>query len=262
MTIKIFDSHTHLNDTPYAGKEAEFVAHAKTLHVVNMAIVGSDTTMNAQAIALAQRFEALYAIVGWHPEFSKDYTPAAEKLLLQQLQLPKVVALGEIGLDYHWDTSPQDVQRRVFARQLEIAADMHKPVSIHSREAFEDTYRLLNDSQIRDFGGIMHSFTGDETWAKRFLDLGMYVSFSGMVTFKNAPLIQAAAKVVPDDRLLVETDAPYLTPTPYRGKPNEPGYTYYVVQKLAELRQTTPEHIAEVTYHNAQEVFGLLNEAK
>ncbi len=106
----------------------------------------------------------------------------------------------------------------------------------------------------------MHSFTGDETWANRFLDLGMYVSFSGMVTFKNAPEIQAAAKIIPDDRLLVETDAPYLTPVPYRGKPNEPGYTYYVVQKLAELRQTTPVHIAQVTYDNARKVFGLTDE--
>ncbi|MFD1670541.1 TatD family hydrolase [Agrilactobacillus yilanensis] len=258
--MAIFDSHTHLNDTPYAGKEAEFVAHAASLHVTNMAIVGSDTTMNANAIKLAQRFEALYAIVGWHPESAKDYTPDAEKVLLTQLALPEVVALGEIGLDYHWDTSPQDVQRQVFERQLAIAASVNLPVSIHSREAFEDTYRLLAASKVSDFGGIMHSFTGDETLAQRFLDLGMYISFSGMVTFKNAPLIQAAAKIVPDDKLLVETDAPYLTPVPYRGKPNEPGYTYYVVQKLAELRNTTPEHIAAVTYHNAQEVFGLLND--
>lgn len=260
MTMKIFDSHTHLNDEPYAGKEAAFVAHAKALHVVNMAIVGSDTKFNAGAIDLAARFANLYAIVGWHPEFSKDYTPEAEKVLMAQLELPKVVALGEIGLDYHWDTSPQDTQRRVFARQLAIAAEADLPVSIHTRDAFEDTYRILNDSKVRDFGGIMHSFTGDAETAKRFLDMGLYVSFSGMVTFKNAPLIQAAAKVIPDDQLLVETDAPYLTPAPNRGKPNEPGYTYYVVQKLAELRETTPEHIAEVTYRNARKVFGITDE--
>jgi TatD DNase family protein len=260
MAMKIFDSHTHLNDPHYAGHEAEFVAHAKALHVVNMAIVGSDTDFNQGAIDLAERFANLYAIVGWHPEFSKDFTPAAEEVLMTQLHHPKVVALGEIGLDYHWNTSPQDVERKVFARQLDIANDLQKPVSIHTRDAFEDTYNILKASQIQHFGGIMHSFTGDETWAKRFLDLGMYVSFSGMVTFKNAPEIQAAAKIIPDDRLLVETDAPYLTPVPHRGKPNEPGYTYYVVQKLAELRQDTPAHIAEVTYDNARKVFGLTDE--
>ncbi|WP_416353178.1 TatD family hydrolase [Agrilactobacillus fermenti] len=255
--MKIFDSHTHLNDTPYQGKEADYIARARELNVVKMAIVGSDTALNAGALDLAAKFPELYAIVGWHPEFAKDYDPAAETLLLQQLQQEKVVALGEIGLDYHWDTSPRDVQRQVFARQLTLAAQLNKPVSIHSREAFDDTYEILNASKVCDFGGIMHSFTGDDHEVQRYLALGMYISFSGMVTFKNAPEIQAAAKVVPDDRLLVETDAPYLTPAPYRGKPNEPGYTYYVVQKLAELRETTPEHIAAVTYQNACRIFGV-----
>jgi TatD DNase family protein len=222
-----------------------------------MAIVGSDTALNAGAMRLAAAFANLYAIVGWHPESSKDYTPEAEALLMEQLAAPKTVALGEIGLDYHWDTSPREIQRRVFARQLAIAREQRIPVSIHSREAFEDTYTLLKQAHLEDFGGIMHSFTGDAEWAKKFLDLGMYVSYSGIVSFKNAPEEHESVQVIPEARLLVETDAPYLTPVPYRGKPNQPGYTRYVVEAVAKFRAQTPEHIAAVTRANAHRIFGL-----
>ncbi|WP_125705832.1 TatD family hydrolase [Lacticaseibacillus daqingensis] len=260
--MEIFDSHTHLNDTPYAGREAAYVAEAAALGVTEMAIVGSDTAMNAGAMALAVQFPQLYAIVGWHPESSKDYTPAAEALLMTQLATPKTVALGEIGLDYHWDTSPRETQRRVFARQLAIAREQHMPVSIHTRDAFEDTYTLLKAAHLEDFGGIMHSFTGDAEWAKRFLDLGMYVSYSGIVSFKNAPAEHESVQVIPADRLLVETDAPYLTPVPYRGKPNQPAYTRYVVEAVAKYRETTPEAIAAMTRANAHRVFGLTDTDK
>lgn len=224
-----------------------------------MAIVGSDTTLNAGAVQLAARYPGLVAIVGWHPESAKDYTPAAAAELRTQLALPQTVAIGEIGLDYHWDTSPRAVQRRVFVQQLALADELDMPVSIHSRDAFMDTYTLLNNSQIRRFGGVMHSFTGDAVWARRFLALGMYVSFSGIVSFKNAAPEHDAVRVVPDDRLLVETDAPYLTPEPYRGQTNQPGFTRYVVEAVARLRGTTPEHIAAVTQANAHRLFGLGN---
>ncbi|KRM71292.1 TatD family hydrolase [Lacticaseibacillus brantae] len=255
--MEIFDSHTHLNDTPYAGHEAEYVADAKQLGVTEMAIVGSDTGLNDGALTLAHEFDNLYAIVGWHPESAKDYTPATEAILEQQLQDDKVVALGEIGLDYHWDSSPRDVQKRVFERQLAIAREQHIPVSIHSREAFEDSYNLLKAAHLEDFGGIMHSFTGDAEWAKKFLDLGMYISYSGIVSFKNAPEEHESVVVIPEDRLLVETDAPYLTPEPYRGKPNQPGYTRYVVDAVAKYRESNAEHIAQITHDNAHRIFGL-----
>lgn len=258
--MQIFDSHTHLNDAAYAGHVDDFVASAQELDVTEMAIVGSDTDLNAGAVQLAARYPGLYAIVGWHPESAKDYTDNAERALRAQLALPQTVAIGEIGLDYHWDTSPRDVQRRVFARQLAIADELQLPVSIHSRDAFMDTYSILNQSRVRTFGGIMHSFTGDGTWARRFLELGMYVSFSGIASFKNAAPEHDAVRIVPDDRLLVETDAPYLTPEPYRGRTNQPGYTRYVVEAIARLRGTTPEHIAAVTRRNAHRVFGLEND--
>lgn len=255
--MQIFDSHTHLNDTPYAGREAEFVQQAADLDVKKMAIVGSDTNLNAGAMRLAAEFPNLYAIVGWHPESSKDYTEAAEKLLIEQLADSKTVALGEIGLDYHWDSSPREIQRRVFKRQLEIARDLHIPVSIHSRDAFEDSYDILKAAHLEDFGGIMHSFTGDAEWAKKFLDLGMYVSYSGIVSFKNAPEEHESVQVIPEDRLLVETDAPYLTPTPHRGEQNQPGFTHFVVDAVAKYREDTPEHIAAITWQNAHRIFNI-----
>ncbi|MCI1283397.1 MAG: TatD family hydrolase [Lacticaseibacillus songhuajiangensis] len=255
--MQIFDSHTHLNDEPYAGQEAEYVQNAADLGVTEMAIVGSDTNLNAGAVRLSQQFKNLYAIVGWHPESAKDYTPATEKLLLKQLALDKTVAMGEIGLDYHWDTSPRDVQRSVFKRQLELAAELNIPVSIHSRDAFEDTYNILAASKIRDFGGIMHSFTGNAEWARKFLDLGMYISYSGIVSFKNAPEEHKSVQVIPEDRLLVETDAPYLTPEPHRGRPNQPGYTRFVAEAVAKFRGDSLEHIAAITHANAHRIFRL-----
>ncbi|EPC49646.1 putative deoxyribonuclease YabD, partial [Lacticaseibacillus paracasei subsp. paracasei Lpp7] len=146
--MDIFDSHTHLNDTPYQGKEAEYIENARQLGVKKMAIVGSDTALNAGALALAHQYDNLYVIVGWHPESSKDYDAAKEALLIKQLADSKVVALGEIGLDYHWDTSPREIQRRVFRRQLEIARSLKIPVSIHSRDAFDDTYDILKKAHV------------------------------------------------------------------------------------------------------------------
>ena len=255
--MQIFDSHTHLNDTPYAGQEADFIQQAAALDVVEMAIVGSDTVLNDGALRLAQQYANLSAIIGWHPESAKDYTKATEATLIEQLQRPEVVALGEIGLDYHWDTSPRDVQQRVFARQIAIAKSLNMPISVHTRDALEATYQILKENDVRDCGGIIHSFNGDSEWLKRFMDLGMHISFSGVVSFKNAHDVHEAAKICPLDTMLVETDAPYLTPTPYRGKQNQPGYTRYVVEAIAQLRDVDSAEIAAATYANAHQLFKL-----
>lgn len=253
--MRIFDSHTHLNSEEFIQAVPRFLKQARDLDVVRMAIVGSNTQLNADAIKLAETYPELVAIVGWHPEDSKNYTKETEKVLVEQLQRPKVVALGEIGLDYHWDTSPQDTQRRVFARQVAIAKEMGMPISVHNRDAFEDTYKILKAADIRDTGGVMHSFNGDPEWLKRFLDLGMHISYSGVASFKNAHEVHDSVRATPLDRLLVETDAPYLTPEPYRGKQNQPAYTRYVVEAVAKLRGTTPEAIATQTYQNAEDLF-------
>lgn len=251
----LFDSHTHLNAEQFNDEIPETVERAKELGVTEMAVVGFDAPTIEKSLALSQTYEGIYSIIGWHPTEAGSYTKEIEEKLIQQLTLPKVVALGEIGLDYHWMEDPKDVQDKVFRRQIAIAKEMNLPISIHTREALEDTYKVLKEEDIRSIGGIMHSFSGDDEWAKRFLDLGMHVSFSGVVTFKNAPEVQAAAKVVPLDKLLVETDAPYLAPMPYRGKRNEPGYTRYVAEKIAELRDMSLAEIAQQTTENAHRLF-------
>lgn len=253
----IFDTHTHLNDEQFAGEEKATIARAAELGVTEMAIVGFDEATIRKSLALSQEYAGLQSIIGWHPTEAGSYTPEIEAWIIELLQRPKVVAYGEIGLDYHWMNDPKEVQAKVFRRQIAIAREQKLPISVHTRDALEDTYAILKAEAIHEVGGIMHSFSGDAEWAKKFLDLGMHLSFSGVVTFKKAVEVQAAARIVPSNRFLVETDAPYLAPVPYRGKRNEPGYTRYVVEKLAELRETPWEEIAQQSRLNAHRLFRL-----
>lgn len=253
----IFDSHTHLNAEQFNEDIPETIQRAKELGVTEMAVVGFDTPTIEKSLELSQQYKEIQSIIGWHPTEAGSYTPDIEKKLQQLLTTPKVVALGEIGLDYYWMEDPKEVQDRVFRRQIAIAKEMNLPISIHTRDAMEDTYKILKEEDIRDIGGIMHSFSGDPEWMEKFLDMGMHISLSGVVTFKKALEVQEVAKAVPLDRLLVETDAPYLAPVPYRGKRNEPGYTRYVVEKIAELREVPFEEIAKQTTINAHRLFRL-----
>ncbi|EOI05108.1 TatD family hydrolase [Enterococcus moraviensis ATCC BAA-383] len=253
----IFDSHTHLNAEQFNEDIPETIERAKELGVTEMAVVGFDTPTIEKSLELSQQYKEIQSIIGWHPTEAGSYTPEIEKKLQQLLTTPKVVALGEIGLDYYWMEDPKEVQDRVFRRQIAIAKEMKLPISIHTRDAMEDTYKILKEEDIRDIGGIMHSFSGDPEWMERFLDMGMHISLSGVVSFKKALEVQEVAKVVPLDCLLVETDAPYLAPVPYRGKRNEPGYTRYVVEKIAELRDMPFEEIATQTTNNAHRLFRL-----
>lgn len=257
--LNIYDSHTHLNDDTFYDEVPAYMARAKHFGVNEMNIVGSNAILNERALKLAHEYDNLHAIVGWHPEDSKYYNEDVEEKLIAQLDDDEVVAMGEMGLDYHWDSSPQDVQRKVFARQVEIAKNLHLPISVHDRDAFEDTYNILKAADVRDIGGVMHSFNGDPEWLKRFLDLGMHISYSGVASFKNAHEVHDSVKQTPIDMMLVETDAPYLTPTPYRGKQNEPGFTKFVVDAIAELREVTPKEIADATFANTVQLFGSQN---
>lgn len=251
----IFDTHTHLNVEQFEGEEADVIKRAKELAVTRFAVVGFDTPTIEKALRLSEIFEEVVAIVGWHPVEAHAYTPEIEKTLITQLTHPKVVAMGEMGLDYYWDDSTPEEQERVFRRQIAIAKEMKLPIVIHNRDATEDCYRILKEEDIRDIGGIMHSYNGDVEYMKRFLDLGMHISFSGVVTFKNAPQVRECAKIVPLDRFLVETDAPYLAPVPYRGKRNETGYTRYVVETIAKEREMAWEEIARASTENAMKLF-------
>ncbi|KOY78381.1 TatD family hydrolase [Apilactobacillus kunkeei] len=253
--MQIFDSHTHLNDDAFRGQVPEYIEHAKNLGVTKMAIVGSNRQMNEEAIELAHQYDNLYAIVGFHPEDALNYNDEEEAILYKQLQDDKVVALGEIGLDYNQSTAPKKAQFNVFKRQIDIAQELGMPISVHNRDAFGDTYAILKEKGVNN--GIIHSFNGDAEWLNKIMDLGMYVSYSGVASFKKTKEIHDSVSKTPIDRMLVETDAPYLAPEPLRGHQNEPGYTLYTVEAVARFRDTTPDKIADATYQNALRIFGL-----
>lgn len=253
--MQIFDSHTHLNDDAFRDNVQAYIDHAAKLGVTKMAIVGSNRAMNEEAIQLAHQYDNLYAIVGFHPEEALKYNDEEEAILRQQLADEKVVGLGEIGLDYYQDQTPKVAQFNVFKRQIKIAQEMNLPISVHNRDAFEDTYAILKECGVNN--GIIHSFNGDDEWLNKFIDLGMYVSYSGVASFKKTKEIHDAVAKTPSDKMLVETDAPYLAPEPLRGHQNEPGFTLYTVEAVARFRDTTPDKIADMTYQNALRIFGL-----
>ncbi|WP_407372039.1 TatD family hydrolase [Carnobacterium sp.] len=253
----LFDTHTHINAEEFDHEVQETVQRALENDVSKMAVVGFDAETIEKSLALSKEYKEIYSIIGWHPTESYLYTEQIEEKLYHQLKLPKVVAMGEMGLDYHWDTSPKDVQKDVFHRQMQIARELNMPISIHMRDSIEDTYTMLKKEHVEDIGGIMHSFSGDTLWMERFLDLGMHISVSGVITFKNAPEVREVAKTAPFDKLLIETDAPYLAPMPYRGKRNEPAYVKFVAEEVAKQRGVSYEEVAKQTMQNANRLFRL-----
>lgn len=255
--MNIFDTHTHLNVENFAGREAEEIDFAREMGVTKMNIVGFDEDTIKQSLALSRQYDQLYSTIGWHPTEAGSYTQEVEDMIVSQLSNPKVVALGEIGLDYHWMEDPKEVQIGVFKRQIELSKEHNLPFVVHTRDALEDTYQVIKEVGVGPRGGIMHSFSGTLAEAQQFVDLGMMISFSGVVTFKKATGLQEAAQHLPLDKILVETDAPYLAPVPKRGKENRTAYTRYVVEKIAELRGIPVEEVADATYQNAMKVFGL-----
>ncbi|WP_412989545.1 TatD family hydrolase [Pediococcus siamensis] len=260
--MQLFDSHTHLNDPAFKGQEEAYLAHAHKLGVAKLAMVGSNAEFNAAAIALAHRFSGVYAVVGWHPEDAKNYHEPQAATLREQLQDPQVVALGEIGLDYYETSSPRKIQRRVFEAQLELASELKVPVAIHNRDAFEDTYAILKNAHVETFGGVMHSFNGNPEWLDKFLALGMHISYSGVASYNSAHEVHQSVRQTPSDRLMAETDAPYLAPVPFRGKQNEPAYTLYVVETLARLRDEDPDLTGKLTYENAKAFYRISDHEK
>lgn len=253
----IFDTHTHLNVKGLKEEADVIVENAREMGVDYMAVVGFDFDTIETALKQAELFEGVYAIVGWHPTEAASYNDEVEEYLRAKLQHEKVVAVGEMGLDYHWDTAPHEIQKDVFRKQIHLAKSVNLPITIHNRESTEDVYQILKEEDVRDIGGIMHSFNLNPSWAKKFLDLGMHLSYNGIMTFKNAEEVRESAEMTPKDRLLVETDAPYLSPEPKRGKRNEPAYVHYVVKRLAEVRGTSFEEMAELTSQNARNLFNL-----
>jgi TatD DNase family protein len=249
------DSHCHLDAAKFAHDLDAVLDRAAQAGVTRMLSIGTGDGPPEldRAIRLADRYAQIYASIGVHPHDAAKVTPETFDDLRVLAQHPKAVAFGEIGLDYHYDFSPRDIQREVFRGQLKLARELGLPVIIHTREAWEDTISSLREHWRGP--GVMHCFTGDATQAEEALAMGFHLAFGGVVTFRTAETIREAARITPADRLLIETDAPYLAPIPWRGKRNEPAFMAETARRLAEVRGTTPDAIADITSRNFDNLF-------
>ena len=252
--MKLIDSHVHLDDQKFDADRDAAIERALAAGVECMMAIGTGNGPPDLDVAVRQadRYPFMYATIGVHPHDASKATPETWTRMRELAAHPKVLAVGEIGLDYHYDFSPRDVQRAVFEQQLALAAEFRRPIVIHTREAWDDTLAILRAHWHG--GGIMHCFTGDETQARQSLDLGFHLSFGGVLTFPKAEEVRQAARIAPEDRILVETDCPYLAPVPHRGKRNEPAFVVETARRLAEVRGVTLEAISEATTRNFEQL--------
>lgn len=252
----LFDSHTHINDKQFDGDRSEVLRRAREEYGVSRILnIGFNRETIRATLALAEAYDFIYAAVGWHPHDARDCTVEDLDWLESLTEHPKVVALGEMGLDYYWNHSPRGVQESVFRQQIRLARELELPMIIHDRDAHEDVVRILREEKAEEVGGVMHCFSGDWETAEQCLNMNFMIGLGGPVTFKNAKLPKEIARKVPLDRLLVETDAPYLAPHPYRGKRNETGYVRMVAEAIADIRGLSLEEVARQTAANANRLF-------
>lgn len=251
----LFDTHVHINARQFADDEKDVIKRALSEGVSNMIVVGFDRETIEGAIRIAEENESIYAAVGWHPVDAIDMTDEDLKWIEELASHPKVVALGEMGLDYHWDKSPKEIQKEVFRKQIRLAKKVKLPIIIHNREATQDIVEILKEEDAKEVGGIMHCFSGSLETAQECIDMNFYISFGGPVTFKNAKKPKEVVKELPLEKLLIETDCPYLTPHPYRGKRNEPAYVKLVAEQIAELKGISLDEVARQTTINAKNIF-------
>jgi TatD DNase family protein len=256
LAFSLVDSHCHLDMPEFDADRDEVVARAKEAGLIEVLVVGGvdENVAHRRALDVAGRY-GLPATAGVHPHEAKLADERIYDELRGLARDGRLVAIGEIGLDYHYDHSPRDVQREVFRRQIRLARDSGLPVVVHTREADGDTAEILQNEGAGETGGVIHCFTGGEELAERALAIGFYLSFSGIVTFPRAETIQHVARACPEDRLLVETDAPFLAPTPYRGRRNEPAFVREVARKVAELRGVEPRELASTVRRNYARLF-------
>ena len=256
----IVDTHAHLDFRAFDEDRERAIERARAAGVQWIINPGTNLESSRQAVRLAESYPEIYAAVGVHPHDAKTVTESILKELRELAHHPKVVAIGEIGLDYYRDLSPRDVQRSVFRQQLELADELGVPVILHDRDAHKDILAILKEWQVAGRGALpslFHAFSGDEAMAHRVLEMGYYIAIGGPVTFRNARQLARIVPTIPSDRLVVETDCPFLTPHPHRGKRNEPAYVRLVVEKVAELRGESVDAIARQTTLNARALFGL-----
>lgn len=253
----LFDTHVHLNARQFEEDREEVIQRAKEEGVEYMVVVGFDRETIPLAIEIAESHNNIYAAVGWHPVDAIDMEDTDLDWIEELSSHPKVVALGEMGLDYHWDKSPADVQKEVFRKQIQLAKKVNMPIIIHNREATQDIVDILKEEKAEEVGGIMHCYSGSVEIAEACVKMNFMISLGGPVTFKNAKRPKEVAEAIDLDHLLVETDCPFLAPHPNRGKRNEPAYVKLVAEQIAELKGVSLEEVSEKTTRNALKFFNI-----
>jgi TatD DNase family protein len=251
----LIDSHAHLEMKEFDADREDVIERARLSGVECIVTVGTNLSLSRKALQVARRYPFVYATIGIHPHDAADAEDKTFDELRALAEDPKVVAYGEIGLDYFRSLSPRQKQMTIFARQLELAFELKLPVIIHDRDAHEQTLRMVKESRIRQ--GVFHCFSGDWTMAKQCLDLGFYVSIPGVVTFEKSQKLQEVARKTPLEWILLETDCPYLTPVPHRGKRNEPAFIVHTAQKVAQIRGLSVEEVAQAAAQNTRRLFAL-----
>lgn len=250
------DSHCHLNFPDFANRLPEIYQHMADNQVSHALCISVDLETFPEVLAIAESRDNLYASVGVHPDYEDCTEPSVDELV-RLASHPKVIAIGETGMDYYRTPGPLKWQQERFRVHIRAARETNKPLIIHTRSASEDTLRIMAEEKTGEAGGVMHCFTESLDVAKAAMDMGFYISFSGIVTFKNAKEIKAVAQAVPLDRMLIETDSPYLAPVPYRGKTNEPGFVKHVAEEIARLKEISVEEVGEITSRNFLNLFSI-----
>jgi TatD DNase family protein len=253
----MIDSHCHLNFIKNSGSVDELVAAAANAGVHTIVNIGTDLDSSRESVELASRFAGVYATVGVHPHDARTLTDSSFSELKELANRNKVVAIGEIGLDYYRDLSPREMQKKAFVRQLGFAVEKQLPVVIHTRDSFEDTINIVKEYAPNLNGGIFHCFQGDMRDAERVFALGFHISVNGIITYKNSGMSRLAAEA-PLEKMLLETDSPYLTPVPFRGKPNRPELVAFVYEKLAEIRSVRRAEIEKIVDRTCRKLYGLV----
>ena len=256
--MRLIDTHAHIDGEAFDADRAAVVDRALENGVEAIINMGDTLESSARSVQLTEEFPAVYAGVGVHPEEAFPMTGADDDRLAAWAALPKVVAIGEIGLDYYWekDSEKRELQKRIFIRQLDLARQLHLPVCIHDRDAHGDTLAILK-TEGRGIRGVLHCYSGSMETARELLKLGWYLGIDGPLTFKNAAKLPEIVRALPADRILVETDCPYMPPAPFRGKRNEPAFVKYIAQRAAEIRAESPEEFSIKTRQNARDLYGI-----
>ena len=253
----LIDTHVHLDDKKFDGDRNILIENLKNNNVELVINIGADLQTSVASVDLANKYDNVYAAIGVHPHSAKEVNTMVMEQLRELAQNEKVIAIGEIGLDYFYDNSPRDVQRKWFIEQLKLAKELDLPIIIHTRDAAGETFEILKNNQNGNVKGVLHSYSGSPEMALEYIKMGFYIALGGPVTFKNARVVREVAEAVPLDKLLLETDCPYLTPEPNRGERNEPVYVKYVAEKIAEVKGVTYEQLVKATNANAKKLFGI-----